>query len=1067
MGDYFNEYTTFAGAKSLPSPADTPYETPNYIRSKRSSRATASSSREVSSSPPPLPPDAAEVEERAQNGRYTGMDPRRFTPTLHASLVSEILNLRRELDSKNHLVENLESGLADASNENRSLTEKLSQHVKDVKKAKLQVQQMEKGTYDAVENLAQERDIARSNAEELKARLEAAQRLAKRQDEDAERTQRIWDSQKVTWDNERRQLERSIHVTESRLRTFVDEMNSQQAAMEAQQAQVMSSDEFKDSGLGNESDTTSIGSVTPRKHRRTLSSLSSRSRKVGRSVVSRTSVPSEPSPQRNGNSLADELDIDEEDEYDLDEFDHPDDELDVEYSERLRRTMESRQSSVAGELADKAKRVLGLTTESADSPLVTSAKRDFSKKSLDSVSQTELYKPSIELVQPLTTVPEFGSAPRIAYVDRGYQPSPPPSPQLEAVSDIADKEGPSVHESNLSDIERGLTDVKGPEYPNDVPTRPTSSPISPPDTPKIDSTGWTDDQAAPKNPALYISSSTQTEAPEAGSQPKPTLLEPPSQRNSLSPPDYVPAIAIHPPTSRPSTPKPYVLPPGTKNASVQVNLLWPSSHASVQTETISMDQRLARVPPHLLPGYLLPKPNVQDPERSLPSKPVQPSAISKLFNKAIGASSASSNSQLAHSQLAPSQHNLRQTVREGSAQDVQNMPLKALPVPRPILAPSLTRSESAGSGPLNRSTQYGVTTSGPGKSPLLDIDGDSEPSDNEEPSAHFEHRDLASLSAAVSRPPQGRFGLSEPPKAVPEHKEASPERRPGTADSNSAAPAPSIASSRNNSVRAQSRTSARLTSKADPRSRSPSFDSMASSFYSAHSAAPPFPVPTRHSSRVKVQSDGSHSPTPNRDDPFGVRNQRPARSQLSRQGSLRKVQSAAIIRDPSRRSSPPKSRRRRRSPNLTPIYSMALDSPEPTQFPIPELPTELRDGAQTDYVKGFVDLSQNRSAAADQSAPATEEGQLVDAIAGTMVGEWMWKYIRKRKSFRVEEDFPVAEDGSVNTSTHGSRHKRWVWLSPYERTIMWDSKQPTTGTALLGKKGRKCKSPGVQVMTVC
>ena len=102
------------------------------------------------------------------------------------------------------------------------------------------------------------------------------------------------------------------------------------------------------------------------------------------------------------------------------------------------------------------------------------------------------------------------------------------------------------------------------------------------------------------------------------------------------------------------------------------------------------------------------------------------------------------------------------------------------------------------------------------------------------------------------------------------------------------------------------------------------------------------------------------------------------------------------------------------------------------------------------------------------STRGSEETELVDAIAATMVGEWMWKYIRKRKSFGVQEDFPIAEDGSVNIS--GSRHKRWVWLSPYERTIMWDSKQPTTGNALLGKKGRKCKlSPFSQVeyMLIC
>jgi hypothetical protein len=135
---------------------------------------------------------------------------------------------------------------------------------------------------------------------------------------------------------------------------------------------------------------------------------------------------------------------------------------------------------------------------------------------------------------------------------------------------------------------------------------------------------------------------------------------------------------------------------------------------------------------------------------------------------------------------------------------------------------------------------------------------------------------------------------------------------------------------------------------------------------------------------------------------------------------------------------------------------MAFESPAPTKFPIPELPTPLQDNASFDYVKGSVDMSNVAPTNAISTPRVSEETNLVDAIAGTMVGEWMWKYIRKRKSFGVQEDFPIAEDGSVNIS--GSRHKRWVWLSPYERTIMWDSKQPATNNALLGKKGRKRES---------
>ncbi len=75
---------------------------------------------------------------------------------------------------------------------------------------------------------------------------------------------------------------------------------------------------------------------------------------------------------------------------------------------------------------------------------------------------------------------------------------------------------------------------------------------------------------------------------------------------------------------------------------------------------------------------------------------------------------------------------------------------------------------------------------------------------------------------------------------------------------------------------------------------------------------------------------------------------------------------------------------------------------------------------------------------------------VVDAIAQTMVGEWMYKYVRRRKSFSVP-------DTTGKDDTGNDRHKRWVWLAPYERSILWSSKQPSSGSALMGKTGRKCE----------
>jgi hypothetical protein len=79
---------------------------------------------------------------------------------------------------------------------------------------------------------------------------------------------------------------------------------------------------------------------------------------------------------------------------------------------------------------------------------------------------------------------------------------------------------------------------------------------------------------------------------------------------------------------------------------------------------------------------------------------------------------------------------------------------------------------------------------------------------------------------------------------------------------------------------------------------------------------------------------------------------------------------------------------------------------------------------------------------------SNQSTNVVDAIAQTMVGEWMFKYVRRRKSFGVGE-------AAGKDETSGDRHKRWVWLAPYERAILWSSKQPASGSALMGKSGRK------------
>jgi hypothetical protein len=1113
MADYFSDFSNLASNKGLPAPADTPYETPSYIRSKRSSRATlGDSSREQSASPPPLPIDTSANQEKSQDGLRTPVvDPRRFTPTLHASLVSEILTLRRELDSKNNLVENLESSLSSAKNENEVLAKKYSDSTREVRKAKQAVQQMEQGTLEAVEDLIKDRDEVHAVNEDLRTKLEALQKKVRQQDEDAARTQTIWENEKEAFDSERRQLERRLHVTESRLRAFVDEMTAQQSAAAAVVHIEEPEEEvhFKDSALGNDSDTASIHSATtPMKsdHRRNGSAVSTRSRHARGSMISRHLETPEPIRPA-GNSLADELEDDEE--FD-DEFDAVDEEVEYtlatparhvelrEIDHRNPRIVDARQSARVEQFQRGIESRQSLRAEPFSTP-----KRNAAAASLGSPTKSS-FTPAA--ASPLLPPPNIVAAVReparrAEYVDRGYQPSPPSTPpRVEITSHdgeaaiyredasgddvFAVKPASVVAEVNSNSHDVAIVPVLGDD----------SAAVA---KAAVDEISTSDSSRALITHSSYTSTSTQTDIAE----PETVRSHKPKQ-DSLSPASFVPAIAIHPPSSRPSSPRPAVLPPGTKNASAQTDLPWPGVDASMQTEEIRVDKRIPRLAAHLLPS-----PTLVD---SLQSKRASVSAL--VRNISIR---AASSFDFQYSPTVQSPESSRENTRDGmGSRDVVSphvMPLKAFPLPRPVLSPPpATIPEAVSNGPLNRSAQYGVK-----QTRKMSLDeklqrgddtegwSDNNNSDYDDLIADLDlHDDVAGdYPVSVRAATTGVSEAIESSNGVAYDEQASSYgKRPTTASSYGAAPAPSVSSSRAPS-RTQMHSKRGSTSNTKGhRSRSPSFASAISSSYSTQSvpAVPPYPIPLRSSSKTiaTALSDGTSSPTPGSGS---------NRYSSAAQAGLRKVQSAAIIRgtrgkNPSSPTTTKIRRRRLRSPDLTPVQSMAFDSPPiTTDFPIPDLPIPLVDGSTLEVpaplsvqevtVPGpqmttpmspvHTNHATASAAAAAAAASQVEPPNLVDAIAATMVGEWMWKYIRKRKSFGIGEDSSAEVSvplppghhhagsstgsmGSASTSSntlniqaHGTRHKRWVWLSPYERTIMWDNKQPTSGQALLGKKGRK------------
>ena len=1025
--DYFSDQE-FTSNHPLPTPAGTPYSS----LSRRNSKYDGPSS-DVASSPPPLPPDPGftSSDDFANDENISILDPRRFTPTLHANLVSEILNLRRELDSKHRFIDDLESNLHATRTDNDVLAKQLSASAKENKQVKRQLQHFENETLAALEEIADERDKTKAANADLREKLAAAEKRTRSQDDDSTKVHEMWSREKDQWAGEKRALERRVHVSETRLKMLLDEIAAHEAANEEAGLGSDADDQAMDNGMP-ESDAGSIRSSPQRSpQRRSSTRLTRHSRNqsnssyksIGRNY--RMSLLSFDGHNRgNGISLADELifdEVDEEEEelmdLELDSDDFPENEM------RARRQLESRQSTMLPD--EKAKRILGLSSEPQQlSHAMLTEDNEPRKHSHDTgKSSVTLTQREINLVWPPT---------RPIYVDTGVQPSPPASPMKPTFVEAASQtvEPPAQVKSNdfpstAAEIEANQSRKRVSVPWNSSPPPQASSgvcmmtsssvqtvdrPLSPPPTPKIPAPS----ENTPFPQTELVSIATQTDAP-VEPEPKPEL----PKRSSPPAPITIPSIAIHAPTSAPSSPQAPILPPCTRTVSTQTSgdLVAPMRSASMQTEPIRIDQRPVKLPAHLLPS-------------AISSNPGTPEAREKkdLDHSPVSETDKSTLTTTARQDL------LSRLVEKAGEKKIENR-----------------YPGNNDNGPLSRKLHSDILTR-PFRTSSLFAGFDGPSSDEEEDDAELSDGDyrgslystpmLSSRNAKSGRP-------VNPPTPVPEDKEPMP--RPSEDSVNSMAskrssmekPARVGKSQRNSLSRQPSiRRSAMIQSStaAHIRSRSPSIGSLGSGNYIPK---PPFPVPTRSSSRNKPvsKSEGSQSPTPRNSGsypgrrPYGVKHQR--------KDSIRKVRSAA----PVARTSRPRSR----SPTLPATPSNA------DTYSIPPLPSDI---ASASGYRHRHQLS-TATAATAQSATSTSISQtsVVDAIAAAMIGEFMWKYVRKRKAFTGPEspaDARAAEEASL--ANHGVRHKRWVWISPYERAILWSSKQPTTGSALMGKSGRKRKS---------
>ena len=812
-------------AHTLPTPSDTPYQTPSRATSRH---------------------DAFQSDATFANGSYfdenrtesiASINNPRFSQNLDISFIGEIHALKKEVERKDIALEAAQKDVKRQKNAISELEEaidalaaEVTQLREDAKARAARQRSLERAnrslqddSNSAVNGIIVERDVAVQREVDLRKALESEKAKKRSLETDLENAYRLQDEDKQKHIVEKRNIERTNHVLESRIKTLVAEINLLQHTHSHQR-----NDSFQDT----------------RSYSRADSRHSVRSDEIDREgMSSRASRYRAYESRLNGVSLAEELERE----------DSEDDNIEVMSSpEALPEEKVWPQRSEDS----KARKVMGL--ESNDNE-----------------------EHSMGIIMDYLTPSVRNSVSR--YADAGTQFTPPPSPKPTGKSIESEPTGRNIELAANQSRKRVSID------------------------PKSKSMGCQTDWHS------MVSSSTQTESKAD-----------------------VPVIAIHPPSSRPSSSHTsVVLPPRTRNAACQVDTQFNTKSSSMQTEPIKID-RPVRVPS---------KPRIKHASTRSRSRSIEkrkPVHISRL----------------------------------------RSPPPPPVPSEYPNDDGPLTSQSPKGH---RRPIRSGSILAGFDEShDLLDLDDSDDGFLNGPP-----------IRKTLSK-------VQDSWKLVPQSDEA-------------VFDGPDKKSLANTKPKTTSKTfhAASRTSSGPQRSLSPtSVPSQAAS----QSSAPPFPVPTRSSSRkIPVSaSDGAASPTPQSTSFFTARR--------DRKKILRKVQSAAAV---------PRSQR--------PMNSER--GPSPNQFILPYL--EERPPSVPDLNTGETSI--------ENTSPQTT---VVDAIAQTMVGEWMWKYMRKKTSFGVE-DKPGDRVGGV-------RHKRWVWLAPYERAVIWSGKQPTSGPALLGKGGRKCKSASIQ-----
>ncbi|KAJ6261150.1 hypothetical protein Dda_3816 [Drechslerella dactyloides] len=1056
------------------------------------------------------------------------LDPRRFTPTLHASLVAEILSLRRELDAKSGLIDSLETDLSIARAETENTATTVASARKEARDIREQLKLKEND--EALEELYYERDQALETVAELRRQVERLTKSRRKTEDDMERNRQIFDRERSEWELNKRSLEHRVHIAEGRLKTLLQEIAS------ANEANANSHDEvIEDNHLVRPE---SIVRPVSRNSRRSMSSGSEDSdMQRNRNRFSMISVEASQSALR----LADELsfihETSEASEAETEgslypesaqEMHHdamPDPESEFEPMEPVDEEMvPSRPSS--GELSptkavvrDDRSEITEITVMAADDEEELQDLRQENKRIMEMVEQLEEcirlekqerenfrvvmaseveewkdkyqkqsqvyqlreyqeqqerevlqqeHRDQLELLESIAAdtqhqlellaseKAELKRSMDISVKARHAEIDEENAPAVESVvkaivDEVAetDEEGEEDHQDPRQDesedpvlLEDEETDTDEDDEDDDVQLEALPPIVEEEsilemelmkllETPRNDNGTFPEDVMIPQSPReisanqgrkrislmgpvspplsppstatrrssaiIYVSSEVQTAdiviaepGVDAGCQ----TDKPPTPPQT--PTFIIPSITIRPPSpaTRFEPRKP------TRDSSCQTFQPPHTQSSAMQTEAIKVDTRILLKnfgsPPWKDSAPPLPPPRVIP--VSVPAPVETPARVSP----SPAPSTASTILSSPPAPPVPPEKSTRRPVR------ILPIRLNSSPGPSPTTRELETIDSPPRSSPPQRSLPT-VSPNGVYRPPRTtslwkynDIPSDEDDDDDIE-----EHEDEFKTALSAPKPPKPKEPFPQPANR---DSVLLPKRHPSV---------------KRNVVTAKPMLPARAWNHTVP---GPSTRRILT-------GGPPYPVPLRHSSRKlppSITSSRASSPSPM---PGGIRRSR---------NSVRKSRSALGLKT--------EGSVRTRSPPPMSFSSLGLESPTEVP-PLPRdaiLPNSVSRSGLSNYSHShrYQDSSVTGTASIDSSQ---QQPSVVDAIAQTMVGEFLYKYVRKR--FGGPEG--TAQGWEKDDGGSGARHRRWVWVAPYERAVMWSTRQPTSGLALMGKSGRK------------